>query len=300
MNAPRPNPVILVADITGSASLHQRLTEQEAERAIDRCIKRMQRAIEAYDGQLLQQVGDEILVTFPTPEHACQAAVDMHQRIADLPPVSGHKLTIRVALHDKGEIDPEQTASPEKLNSLMRIGGRARGDQILCSKTIALALPPSTVITSHLRPELNDLAEGEKPLLVFEIQWPAKTVAVPQPHSMFGPHNVPRIAERLCLRYRGQAFLIDQKTPVISLGRDPSCKLLVENRRVSRLHARIERRDDGYYLVDTSTNGSFLTMQGRREVLVRKHEALLDGKGIICFGSSANDKAAERLEFEHL
>lgn len=299
MNAQRPIPVIMVADITGSASLHQRLDEQEAERAIDRCIKRMQRAIEAYDGQLLQQVGDEILVSFPTPEDACHAAVDMHQRIADLPPVSGHKLSIRVALHDKGN-DANQATQPETLANLMRIGGHARGDQILCSGAIVAALPPSSVITTQVRPDVSDLSEADNKLLVFEINWPAKTVATPQHHSMFGPQNAPRIAERLCLRYRGQAYLIDSKAPVISLGRDPSCKLLVENRRVSRLHARIERRDDGYYLVDTSTNGSFLTLQGRREIMVRKHEALLDGRGIICFGSSANDTASERIEFEHL
>lgn len=299
MNAQSPTPVIMVADITGSASLHQRLNEQESERAIDRCVKRMQRAIDAYGGTVLQQVGDEILVSFASPEDACHAAVDMHQRIADLPPVCGHKLSIRVALHDRDGLI-EQAVSGDKLANLMRIGGRARGEQILCSEAVAEALPPSSLITTQLRPEFLNLVEDDEPLPVFQIHWPAKTIATPQHHSMFGPQSAPRPAERLCLRYRGQAFLIDRKTPVLDLGRDPSCKLLVENRRVSRQHARIERRDDGYYLVDTSTNGSFLTQQGRREVLVRKHEAQLEGHGVICFGSSANDTAAERVEFELL
>ena len=61
MNAQHPIPLIMVADISGSASLHQRLNAQEADRAIDRCIKRMSRSVEGYQGKLLQTAGDEIL-----------------------------------------------------------------------------------------------------------------------------------------------------------------------------------------------------------------------------------------------
>jgi len=299
MNASQPIPVIMVADITGSASLHQRLTEQEAERAVDRCIKRMTRAIEAYRGTLQQVVGDELLALFNCAEDACHSAIDMHQRVADLPPVSGHKLNIRIALHDS-DSPAGQPPQPAKLASTMRIAGLARADQILCSAAVVHALPGSAVLQTLPRPELGDVHEGETAIPLFQIHWPAQASSSQVPHSMFGPLSAGKISERLCLRYRGKAFLIDEKTPVLSLGRDLSCKVLVDNRKVSRLHARIERRSDGYYLIDTSTNGSFLTMQGRQEILVRKHEALLDGSGTICFGSSVNDAAAERVDFEHL
>lgn len=300
MNALQPIPVVMVADITGSASLHQRLTEQEAERAIDRCIKRMTRSIEAYRGTARQIVGDEILALFPSAEDACQSAIDMHQRIADLPPVSGHKLNIRIALHDNGS-EASELPAQEKLGNLMRIAGLARGDQILCSSPVIRALPGSALIQAVPCKDFGELHEGDNGFSLFQLHWPVPGTGAQQHHSLFGPHsNGKPLSERLCLRYRDKALLLDEKTPVLSIGRDPSCKLLVENRRVSRLHARIERRSDGYYLVDTSTNGSFLTMRGRQEILVRKHEALLDGSGIICFGGSANDKAAERLEFEHL
>ena len=76
--------------------------------------------------------------------------------------------------------------------------------------------------------------------------------------------------------------------------------VIVDDRRVSRQHARIERRSDGFYLVDTSTNGSFVSIQGRQEALVRKHDVLLEGRGKICLGSTINDGRSECLEFEHL
>ncbi|MBS4018658.1 MAG: FHA domain-containing protein [Dechloromonas sp.] len=296
MNAQHPIPVIMVADISGSASLHQRLNAQEADRAIDRCIKRMSRSVEGYQGKLLQTAGDEILAIFPSAESACQSAIDMHQRVADLPPISGHKLGIRIALHDS---DGAEAPSAGKLTSIMRMAALATTDQILCSGPVVQTLPASAVVQANPRPDIDNLFEQDAIVPVFQIHWPAQNGAPAPQHSMFGPLSH-KLAERLCLRYRGKAYLIDDSTPVLSLGRDPSCAMLIQNRKVSRMHARIERRRDGYYLIDTSTNGSFLSMQGRQEITLRKHEILLEGSGVVCFGSSLNDPAADRVEFEHL
>ena len=106
--------------------------------------------------------------------------------------------------------------------------------------------------------------------------------------------------ERLCVRHRGKAFLLDDKTPVLTIGRDLGNKLVIDDRKASRQHARVERRGDGYYLVDTSTNGTFVLLSGRQEVMVRRHEVQLDGKGRISFGNSGNDPLADIAEFEHL
>ena len=48
------------------------------------------------------------------------------------------------------------------------------------------------------------------------------------------------------MRYHGRAFLLDEKTTVLTLGRDLGNKLVIEDRKASRQHARIERRADGY------------------------------------------------------
>lgn len=294
MNAQSSVPVIMVADITGSASLHHRLDAQEAERALDRCIKRMTRSIEGYQGKLLQSAGDEMLVIFPNAELACQSAIDMHQRIADLPPVSGHKLGIRVALHDSNDNTAPSTL---KQASLMRIAGLAGADQILCSAPVVEALNGNGSIPVKTRPEFTPINELDVALGLYQVQW-TPTHCASAPAALETASSVSPL--KFCLRYRGKAYLIDEKHPSLSLGRDPSCSLTIQNRKVSRAHARIERRPDGFFLIDTSTNGSFLSMQGRQEILLRKREIRLEGKGILCLGTSINDPAADRLEFEHL
>lgn len=295
MNAPPSSPVILVADVTGSASLHQHLNAQEAERAIDRCLKRMLRSIEGYQGKVLESAGDEIAGLFPSAELACHSAIDMHQRIGDLPPVCGHKLSIRIALHD---CDHPSQPSPSKMTSVMRLAGMARADQILCSAGVVHALPASDIVQHRARIDLPTPREGDETLSLFQILWPAPAVNQVVGHSLFGPLSNKQV-DKLALRYMGKTVLLDANTPVVSLGRDPSCTILIQNRKVSRTHARIERRHDGFYLVDMSTNGTFLDMQGRQEILLRKHEILLEGEGRFFVGSASSDPATERVEFSH-
>ncbi|WP_306605203.1 adenylate/guanylate cyclase domain-containing protein [Azonexus sp.] len=295
MNAPHPFPVMMVADVTGSASLHQRLDEQEAERAIERCIKRMTRSIEAGGGHLLQVAGDELLASFASAEEACHAAIDMQQRIADLPPVSGHTLCIRVALHENDSRVVDQMASPLKLATLMRIASLAEGTQILCSTQVADTLAHSLAIRTAPKQELGKLQEDDNTIELIQVLWSANASNSQSRQS----GESERRKNSLRLLYRGKTFRIDEKSPVLTLGRDTTCSLMIDDRKVSRTHARIEQRADGFYLVDTSTNGSFLSMLDGQEILVRRYEVLLAGSGLICFGSSANDPAAARLEFEH-
>ena len=76
-------------------------------RAVDRCMKRMERTVEGFSGRIVRIVGDELMATFPHADEALQAAVEMQQRIADLPPVSGVKLEIRIGFAH-GELGEEE------------------------------------------------------------------------------------------------------------------------------------------------------------------------------------------------
>lgn len=299
MSATQRRMIVMFADVSGSAGLFERLGDTEAMHAVERCLKRMKRSIEGYRGRTVQIVGDELLAVFESAEDACQAAIDMQQRIADLPPVSGLKLTIRIGLHAGLVTEESGKLNGEVVTNAARIAGIARRDQILCSSTLAADLPEAGSINVRPMPELGDIPEQGEPLQLFHIHWTAHEMGGYSP-STFGPHSAAPVAERLCVRYHGKAFLLDNKTPVLTLGRDLGNKLVIEDRKASRQHARIEKRKDGYFLVDTSTNGCFVSLAGHQEMLVRRHEILLEGMGRICFGCTGNDPSADGADFEHL
>jgi len=72
--------------------------------------------------------------------------------------------------------------------------------------------------------------------------------------------------------------------PAVTLGRDPQCDVVITDKMASRMHARIERRRDKFVIVDQSSNGTYVTVDGEREILLRREELILRGKGHISFG----------------
>ena len=83
----------------------------------------------------------------------------------------------------------------------------------------------------------------------------------------------------------------------IVLGRDLACELVVAGHMASRQHARIERRRDKFFLVDQSTNGTFVAFANAPEVVLRREELMLRGSGRIGFGHSVELPDTETVAF---
>lgn len=301
MNASQRKLIVMFADVSGSTALFERLGDKEAMHAVERCLKRMKRSMDGYKGKTIEVVGDELLATFQTAEDACQAAIDMQERIADLPPVSGLKLTVRIGLHYGEVADEGNKLTGSAITTTARITGIAKREQIVCSAALVEQLAEPSFISPDPAPELGSVPENGQALSLYKINWPSyQGVSASSVHSIFGPNSAPQTLGRLCIRHRGKAYLVDDKSPVLTIGRDLGCKLIIDDRKASRQHARLERRDDGCYLVDTSTNGCFVTLSGRQEIMVHRHEINLEKQGLISFGNPASEPQAEIVEFEYL
>ena len=302
MSNKQPRMIVLFADVSGSARLFERLGDTEAAYAVDRCVKRMDRSIAGQGGRTVNVSGGELLAAFDSAEEACQAAVNMQLRVSKLPPVSGLKLTIRIGLHvGTGEADG-QTVSGDSVAMVKRIANMARIDQILASSTLIAEFPKQTTILSRPKPDLGRIEDGAESFDLVEIDW----LNHEENQRKYGvtidstPSQFMADVDRLCIRYRGNAFLLDEKSPFLTLGRDPSSKLQIVDRKASRSHGRVERRNNSYFYIDSSTNGSYISVGGQNEVMVRRREIELKGSGRISFGGSASDPKADFAEFEHL
>ena len=124
---------VLVADVSGKARLHEKLSGGEAARAVDRCLKRMERATGAFGGRLVKVAGDELMAIFETSDEAFQAAIEMQARVADLPPVSGVKLAIRVGFSYGLISENEGKLLGESVSVAAHLAALARPAQVLAS-----------------------------------------------------------------------------------------------------------------------------------------------------------------------
>jgi class 3 adenylate cyclase len=299
MNAPPPSPFqptslsVLAVGICGNARLHEKLGSSEASRAVDRCFKRIERAVDASDGRITCNSSEELIAVFNSAEAAIHASVEMQQRIATLPPVSGVKIAIRVGIT---HALAQEALSEEMLTrEAARLAGIAKSGQILACERISKALPEA------LRAKLTESGlvlpgeSGEEAALEVLLEAPVRAA------SPAGGGEA-ALAENVWLRlhYGGNTVVFEKYRHIIDMGRDNTCDIIIRDIRASRHHAVI-RNDNGIVtLIDSSRNGTYVTLSGESEQLVKGSECLLHGRGTIVFAASSSAPNADGMEFECL
>lgn len=73
---------------------------------------------------------------------------------------------------------------------------------------------------------------------------------------------------------------------VLSLGRETACDVVVEGQFVSGVHAHIETDRNDFFLVDTSTNGTFVQTEDEKVQFVHRDRVRLWGCGWISLGET--------------
>ncbi len=100
--------------------------------------------------------------------------------------------------------------------------------------------------------------------------------------------------KQLFLTYRENLKEITSGNDGIVLGRGHHCDLTIPSDRASREHARIVFRRGRFVIADHSTNGTFVKMQGNKEVYIHGEDYPLSGTGFISLGESTT------IDNEHL
>ena len=292
---------VLFADVSGSARLYEKFGDNAALQAVDRCLKRIERAVTGHRGRVVKTIGDEVMAVFESVDDAFQAAIEMQQSVSDLPLVAGIKLAIRVGFQHGPVIEEHEMGRGDVfgdcVNMAARLAGLAKPAQILIASQTQAAL------TNLLQLSTRDLAQmsvrgksGE--IHVFEVVW--QTSADLTMVGSSAPTRMGGQGAQLRVSYAGEVILLGDLKTTMNMGRDAACEVAVRDRRASRNHARIERRGEKFVLIDQSTNGTFVTFTGEPELFLRREEVVLHGSGCICFAAPAVSGDADCAEFEHL
>lgn len=304
---------ILVTEVMGAASLPGKLGKAEADRVIERCRNRAERSVESQLGSRLLADGHRLIALFPKVDNAVLAALEMRDRVAQLPPLSGVSLAIRILIHtcDVATEEPTQNG----VDAAIAMSGSLNAGQIMVS------IDAATLLSERLRHHLDTSRpvpvniSGENRILY--PLFPALGEAVAAPASAAVPNELcdaddrapgqpvnPRDAQplttrrpSLLVRYNSTNFVLSDTRPVLLAGREEGNDLVIQDRRASRHHARIEWRQNRFVLVDTSTNGTHLIDADGKETVLRRREADLPERGRIGFGFSPKDTRTDAVVF---
>ncbi len=288
---------VLFADVSGSTRLYEKLGDTGALQAVDRCLKRIERAVAAHRGRVVKTIGDELMAVFDSVDDAFQAATDMQQSVSSLPPVSGIKLAIRVGFQHGSVIQEESDVFGDCVNTAARLTGLAKPGQVLIGSQTQLALTGLLQLSTRDMGHMSVKGKAGD-LHVFEAIWLASDELTMKAGSIRSTRVSQEV--RLCVRYIGQAIILEGAKSSLNMGRDPGCEIAIRDRRASRNHGRIERRGEKFVLIDQSTNGTYVTIAGESELFLRREELILRGSGSICFAAPATSDNSDIAEFEIL
>jgi len=117
---------------------------------------------------------------------------------------------------------------------------------------------------------------------------PSAAIASPKPANSL----------HLELRLGRRVIVMDRDRPIVTMGRQRHNDIEVIDTRVSRSHARIEFRDGRFILIDHSTNGTYLKIEGMgKSVTLKQSETLLSGVGAINLGRKNIDRPFRTIYF---
>ena len=288
-----PAPAVLFADISGSTTLYETLGDAVAKALIDECLQVMRKATSRHGGRVIKTIGDELMCVFPDADRGALAACEMQLSVSALPVVSGVRRLIRVGFNAGPVIESEGDVFGDTVNTAARMAGLAKGDQIITTSTaVGLMSPLLRQTTRHIA-ALSVRGKGDD-IEVCEVLWQSSDDLTMATASTVVPAAT---AATLQLVHGTQRLQLEGSGARAVLGRDAGSAIVLADRKASRVHARIERRRDKFFLVDQSTNGTFVTFDGEAEIALRREEVMLRGQGRIAFGHSIAESADETVDF---
>ena len=286
---------VLFADVSDSTRLYEKMGDTAAFGQVSDCLQMISEATRQFGGWVIKTIGDGAMCAFDSADAAAQAASEMQQRIAQRPAAPGKpKLTIRIGFHLGSVLREGQDVFGDTVNTAARMSGLAAPGQIIMTGATAAKL--SAAKHWQVR-QLEALAvKGkEQAVDVHELLWQhtgTQTLVTGR------VANLAKLTEpRLRLVYNGKEILF---RVTMMLGRDTTNDIVVYGPKVSRQHARIEQRKDKFTLIDQSANGTYLTIAGRQEIVLRREEFILYGSGLITLGDTPrNNPAGGSVEFHY-
>jgi class 3 adenylate cyclase len=291
------NLAILFADISGSTRLYEILGDVAARTKVADCLEMLTAVIKQHNGTVIKTIGDEIMCTFPTSEDAANAACEMHEMLEDditeqtaAGPIS---LSIRVGMHFGPAILEAGDVFGDAVNVAARMASMAKGNQIITTQNAVDEMSP--IMRASTRFIDRAPVKGKKETMdIFEVLWQQEDVTR-MSTGVITPQQTEPV--RMRLTYQNDSVVLDGEITQIVMGRSKSADLTVNETLASRQHVRIEHRRGKFFIIDQSTNGTYVHCEND-ESFLRREEMPLSGNGMISLGRSFTENPQEVVHFK--
>ena len=283
---------VLFADVSGSTKLYETAGDAIAHAAIEKCVNIMREKTVNAKGRVIKTIGDEVMSAFKTADEAADAAIEMQSAISEMPPVGNTQIGIRIGFNFGPVVERDGDVFGDAVNLAARLASVATKGQIISARDTVMLMSPMLKAATRAITTIQVKGKAQE-IQVYELIWQQSEdmTTLASQKSVYKPKNA-----KLRLIVQGAEVILSSERPAVALGRDASADLVIKERMASRAHGKIERRLDKFILTDHSANGTFITIEGDKEIVLRREEFTLRGHGWIAFGQT-RASATDVVEF---
>ena len=295
---------VVFADLLGSTGLFESTGNAKATRAVTQLTQWIGEVCVAHGGRVVKTLGDGVFAVFLSGSHAIDAVVELqrgHQRrLVGLQ--VGVSLPIRVGVAS-GEVEiVSGDCYGDAVNVAARLSDLSGGNQIWASSDVINGIDEADGVRFRPLGPISIRGRAE-PCTVYQVEWRVDehtdflTMQGALDPTLLGS-NFDVLGGEIELSWLDLKKSFKSFELPIHIGRVSSVEFVINDPRVSREHARIDWRNGSVMLVDVSTYGCWVRFSGGgSDLLLRREECVLHGKGEIALGASFADISVPTVAF---
>jgi adenylate cyclase len=285
---------IVFADLADSTGIFESLGNSQAAQLVSSTTHWIGTLCASRGGNVIKYLGDGVLISFSDNEAALQSAIAiqrMHREQQGVVP-SGVNMQIKLGLARGDVIEQDGDCFGDAVNVAARLSDLSGADQIFVTEGVIEALSLHNDIRSRHLGLMNIRGKSE-PVGVYRIDWQGEESSEFLTMQASLDSRTPQggafpMAIELSLQERSLTFNLEDLP--IFLGRLSDAQFVVNNPRVSRLHAKIDIRGYVFVLEDLSSFGTWVRFSGSDAIIaLRRQECILLDQGGFALGASFDD-----------
>ena len=295
---------VVFADLTGSTGIFESLGNVKATQAITRITQWIGKVCIAQHGHVVKSLGDGVLMVFLKSTDAIEAVTLMQrvhtERIKTWP--EKLKMHLQIGLARGEVIKQDGDFFGDAVNVASRLSDLSGPGQILGTQAVINHLPHDSLVRFRSLGAI-DLRGRTEACMVYRVEWQSEVLSdfftVPSALNMSHFSSSATQPDSIALSWLDiDAFFASDQLPV-HLGRDADAQFIVNDPRVSRLHAKIILHGDKFYLEDVSSYGTWVRFAGSDTIIaLRRQDCALMAEGELALGAPFEDFTVPTVTFK--
>jgi adenylate cyclase len=299
---------VVFTDLHGSTAVFEALGNVRATEIITQITSWIAKQCELNGGRVVKTLGDGVLAMFPDGQRAVNAVVDLQRLHAKnlIRAQPDLRMAMRIGVAS-GEVEiVAGDCYGDAVNVAARLCDLCGPHQIWANAAALSTIDESPGITFRVLGPISIRGRAE-PCNVYQIEW-REEVATDfltmqgELDPVYASGDVDALGREIELTWMGSTKRFKSFELPIQIGRVRDVEFVVNDPRVSRSHARLEWRNGSVVFIDASSYGSWIRFTGAAgsDVLLRRDECVLHGKGELALGASFADASVPTVTFSIL